>query len=180
MFQRMPRRNTSSNGKPRTASQHLILFIGSLAYLGFVPFASGTVAVAVVGVPLHVLLIKVCKLEWLHYGLFAAAFTLISIWVAGRTDRILNEKDSKRNVIDEIPGYLVAVVGLPLTWQVVVAAFFIERTIDIIKIWPATWIERRMPGGWGVVLDDIVAGLYTLGILHLGYYLRPHWFGAFP
>ncbi len=178
MFQRMTQKDTPSHGKPRTLSQHLMLFVGSLAYVGFVPFASGTVSVAVVGIPLHILLIKFCELGWLHFGLFTLAFTLVSIWVADRTDRILNEKDSKRNVIDEIPGYLVAVIGLPLTWQVVVAAFFIERGIDIVKVWPATWIERRLPGGWGVVLDDIMAGLYTLGILHLAYYLKPDWFGV--
>ncbi len=105
---------------------------------------------------------------------------MFSIWVAGHADRVLNEKDSSKNVIDEIPGYLIAVFALPLTWQVVVAAFFTERVIDIVKVWPATWIERRLPGGWGVVLDDVVAGLYTLGLLQLGAHLIPQAFGIAP
>ncbi len=156
----------------------LLLFVGSLAYLGYVPVASGTVAVAVAGIPLYLLLIGVLKLSWPTYVVFVAAFTLFSIWIAGHADRVLNEKDSKRNVIDELPGYLIALVGLPLTWQFVVAAFFIERAIDIAKIWPANLIERKLPGGWGVVLDDVVAGLYTLAILHAVRVLVPTVMGA--
>ncbi len=165
-------------GTPRTAAQRVLLFVGSLGYLGFVPIASGTVAVAVVGVPLYLLLAVVLKLSWPVYLGVVAAFTLISIWVADRTDRILNETDSKKNVIDELPGYLMALVGLPCTWQIVVAAFFIERAIDIAKIWPANWVERKLPGGWGVVGDDIVAGLYTLALLHGAVRWVPTWLGV--
>ncbi len=163
--------------QPRSMSDKALLFVGSLAYLGFVPFASGTVAVAVAGVPLYLLLAheRGLGLEGRPgvYTAVVAAFTLLSIWVAGHADRVLDEKDSKKNVIDELPGYLVALIGLPVTWQLMAVAFFVERAIDIAKIWPANWIERRVPGGWGVVLDDVVAGLYTLGLLHLGVHFWP-------
>lgn len=170
---------TPSSGisMPRTTAQRVLLFIGSLAYVGFVPVASGTVAVAVVGVPLYLLLAGGLKLAWASYVGFVGIFTLVSIWVAGATDRILHEQDSKRNVIDELPGYLIALVGLPVTWQLIVAAFFLERAIDIAKVWPASWVERHVPGGWGVVLDDVVAGLYTLAILHAGARWAPGWLG---
>ena len=69
-------------------------------------------------------------------------------------------------VVDEIAGYLVAVIALPFTWKIVLLSFALERAIDIAKVPPANIIEKRVPGGWGVVLDDIVAGLYTLGIIH--------------
>lgn len=167
----------SATGATRTAADRVILFIGSLAYLGFVPVASGTVAVAVVGIPLYLALRSWLEVGWPAYAAFVVVFTLLSVWIADRTDRILGEEDSSKNVIDEIPGYLIAVFALPTIWQVVVAAFFIERAIDIVKVWPATWIERRMPGGWGVVLDDVVAGLYTLGLLQMAKYFRPAWFG---
>jgi phosphatidylglycerophosphatase A len=164
----------------RSAFDRAILFVGSLAYLGFFPVGPGTVAVAVVGVPLHWVLIGRLQISWSVYAAIVVGLTLFSIWVAGHADRVLNEKDSSRNVIDEIPGYLIAVFALPLTWQVVVAAFLTERVIDIVKVWPATWIERRLPGGWGVVLDDVVAGLYTLGLLQLGAHLIPQAFGIAP
>lgn len=164
----------------RSTYDRILLFIGSMAYIGFVPVASGTVTVAVWGVPLALLLLVVLNMGVIAYVAFIIAFTLVSIWIAGEADRVLNEKDSKRNVIDELPGYLIALVGLPMTWPVLVAAFFIERAIDIVKIWPANWIERRLPGGWGVVLDDVMAGLYTLAILHVVYWIRPNWLDAWP
>lgn len=158
--------------------REVLLLVGSLAYLGFVPKASGTVAVALVGVPLYMLFVPLLDLPWPVYAAVVAGFTLFSVWVAGHTDRILNEKDSSKNVIDEIPGFLVALIALPATWQIVTAAFFLERAIDIAKIWPANWIERRLPRGWGVVFDDVIAGLYTLGLLHLGVRILPGWLGA--
>lgn len=157
-----------------TPRDRLLLLIGSLAYVGFVPFASGTVAVAVVGIPLYLLLASVLELSTPVYLLFVGLFTLFSIWIAGHADRVLNEKDSKRNVIDELPGYLIALVGLPVTWQIVVAAFLLERAIDIAKVWPANLIEKKLPGGWGVVLDDVVAGIYTLAILHAAAHWMPN------
>lgn len=157
----------------RSPLDHAVLFVGSLAYLGFVPVASGTVAVAVVGVPLYLALRLWWRLDWPVYAALVTAFTLFSIWVAGRADRVLDEKDSKRNVIDELPGFLIAMFALPTTWPLVTTGFFLERALDIAKVWPASWIERRLPGGWGVVLDDVVAGLYTLAVLHVTVRLAP-------
>lgn len=166
------------NASVRTPADRLLLFVGSLAYLGYVPVASGTVAVAVVGVPSYLLLVGVFKLGWAVFLSGSIALSLFAIWVAGRTDRVLGEQDSKKNVIDEIPGYWIALIGLPVTWQIVTAAFFLERMIDIAKVWPASWVERKMPGGWGVVLDDVVAGLYTLGILHVALRFFPMLLGV--
>lgn len=165
----------SSSGR---SSDRLLLLIGSLGYVGFVPFASGTVAVAVVGIPLYLVLVVLLKLTWPAYLGFTVLFTLFSIYIAQQADRILNEKDSKKNVIDELPGYLIALTALPPSWQIIVAAFFLERAIDIAKVWPANLIEKKLPGGWGVVLDDVVAGLYTLVILHALTAFFPAIFGA--
>jgi phosphatidylglycerophosphatase A len=153
--------------KPPSTFDKIMLFVGSLAYLGYVPVASGTVAVAVVGIPLYWLFAQCLALSTPAYLGATLGLTAIAIFVADHADRVLNEKDSKKNVIDELPGYLFALVAVPVTWQIITAAFFLERAIDIAKIWPANWIERRLPGGWGVVLDDVVAGLYTLIIIHL-------------
>lgn len=175
------RGDDASTSLPRASRlDRFLLFIGSLAYLGYVPIASGTVAVLVVGIPLYLLLAVGFGLadRPLPYIGVVAAFTLLSIWIADRVDAALNEKDSKKNVIDELPGYLIALVGVPVTWQLVTAAFFLERAIDISKIWPASWVERRLPGGWGVVLDDVVAGVYTLVILHVAIRLAPAWVGV--
>ena len=80
----------------RSAYDRILLFIGSMAFIGFVPFASGTVTVAVWGVPLALLLLVVLQLSVPMFVGFIVVFTLASIWIAGEADRVLNEKDSKR------------------------------------------------------------------------------------
>lgn len=79
----------------------------------------------------------------------------------------MGEKDSGRLVWDEVAGFLVAILFVrTFTWQLAVAAFLIERTLDILKVQPARWVEDHVPGGWGVVGDDLIAGAYTCVLLH--------------
>ncbi|GAG02557.1 unnamed protein product, partial [marine sediment metagenome] len=104
-------------------------------------------------------------------------FALASVWVHQVGDRVLGEKDSRKLVWDELAGFMVAVAFVPFTWQIAVVAFFVERIIDIVKVPPANVIEKKWPGGWGVVGDDIVAGLYTLVLLQLLIRLAPAWCG---
>jgi len=150
----------------------LVLFCGSLGYVGFVPLASGTISVAIWGIPLFYLM---HTLSWPVYLIITVVFFFVAVWLSGKGDQILCEKDSRKMVVDEIAGYMVAVFLLPFTWQVVVLSFLLERAIDITKIPPANIIEAKVPGGWGVVLDDIIAGLYTLGIMHILWYFFPNW-----
>ncbi len=156
----------------RPLRQRLILCAGSLGYLGYVPIASGTVSVLVLGIPLFFMM---HRLPWAWYLAGWLAFSGLAIWLSGVGDRLLGEKDSSKMVVDEIAGYLLAVFTLPFTWQVVVLSFVLERAIDIAKIFPANVIEKRLPGGWGVVLDDLVAGVYTLAIMRLLLTFFPEW-----
>ncbi|MCH7995355.1 MAG: phosphatidylglycerophosphatase A [Planctomycetes bacterium] len=147
----------------RTAFQRALLLAGSFGPLGHLP-ASGTITVAAVGIPLFWL-----TREWSSaaYVIAVTAFTAGAIWLHDIGDRILGEKDSRRLVWDEIVGFMIAVAFVPFTWQTVLIAFFVERAIDIIKVPPARWIERSWPGGWGVVGDDVIAGLYTCAVLQV-------------
>jgi phosphatidylglycerophosphatase A len=163
------------SGQQRTARQRLVVLIGSVGPLGYAP-ASGTVTVAVVGVPLYLLLHAWSP--WWGYLAVTAGVTFLGVWIHGVGDRILGEEDSRKLVIDELAGFLIAMTAVPSfgitpTWQLVALGFVLERAIDIVKVWPATWIERRWPGGWGVVFDDVVAGLYTLGLLQLAMHYFP-------
>jgi len=155
--------------------RRFVLLMGSIGPLGHLP-ASGTVTVAVVGIPLY---------YWMHdwsRGQHIAAvsvFTLASVWLHDAGDRWLNEKDSRKLVWDELVGYLIAVAPLAaFSWPLAITAFLIERVIDIVKVPPARWIERRWPGGWGVVGDDVVAGLYTCFIMLALRAIVPTVFGA--
>lgn len=151
----------------RPLSHRLILLIGGLGPLGRAP-ASGTVTVALVGIPVFVLAspLVLAVPPWVYLTALVL-LTGLSIWIHDIGDRILGEKDSRRLVLDELVGYFIAMIAVSPTWQLIALGFFVERFLDIAKIPPARQIERHLPGGWGVVGDDIIAGLYTLGILHL-------------
>lgn len=84
-----------------------------------------------------------------------------AIVVAGRADALLGEHDSGKIVIDEIVGMAIALAGFPPTWTNVVVIFVLFRVLDVVKIWPASHFDRKTPGGAGVVLDDVVSGIYA-------------------
>jgi phosphatidylglycerophosphatase A len=161
-------KNRDVDSSHRTFRQRLMLLVGSIGPLGHMP-ASGTVAVAVAGIPLAYLMGRYLPLGW--YLAVTIAFTGFSIWLHDVGDRILGEKDSRKLVLDELAGFFFAMIAIPMdsprTIWLLVIGFFLERGIDIAKVPPANVIENRLPGGWGVVGDDVVAGLYTMGILHL-------------
>lgn len=98
----------------------------------------------------------------------AAVFVLPAVWIAGRAEAALGRKDAPTIVIDEVAGMLVTLAGVPFSPGAVVAGFVLFRAFDVLKPWPARLIERRLPGGWGVVLDDVAAGVYGNLTLQLG------------
>jgi phosphatidylglycerophosphatase A len=159
--------------KGKLLKDSFILFVGSIGPLGWLP-ASGTITVAVVGIPLFWWM---SHWAWWLYVAVTLAFAFASVWVHHVGDRILGEKDSRKLVWDELAGFMVAVALVPFTWRIAIVAFFLERIIDIVKVPPAHWIEKRWPGGWGVVGDDLMAGVYTLVILHFLVHFVPAWCG---
>ena len=98
------------------------------------------------------------------------AFGLLAIWFSKKGEEILLEKDSPKIVVDEIAGFLLANFLSPLAFKPVVAAFLLFRFFDIMKVPPATRAER-LPGGVGVVLDDLVSAVYTFLTLRLLFFL---------
>jgi phosphatidylglycerophosphatase A len=140
----------------------IALFIAQGAYSGRAPIAPGT-AGTVVGVLLY-LLMK--DLGTLAYSAVCAAVIAVGTWAAGRVDRMFGTKDNRTIVIDEIAGYLIAMLLVPATWQYMTAAFFLFRAFDIIKPFPLRRLES-LPGGWGVMLDDLGAGVYTNVVLQI-------------
>ncbi|GFO65840.1 phosphatidylglycerophosphatase A [Geomonas paludis] len=130
---------------------------------GFSPFASGTVG-TVGAIPFFLLLSGMPL--WL-YLLTTVAFTLFACWSAGFGEELWGEHDSGKIVIDEVAGYLVTMTAVPVTWQGVLAGFIMFRIFDILKPQPARWFDRSLKNGYGVVLDDIVAGIYACAATHL-------------
>ena len=92
--------------------------------------------------------------------------TLVGIWAGGRVERTLGAKDPGVIVIDEVAGMLLSVLTLPRTIPVLLSAFFLFRVFDVWKPFPARQ-SQSLHGGFGVMVDDLIAGLYAL-ILLLG------------
>lgn len=126
--------------------------------VGYVPFASGTWG-SLAALPVAWLL----HAQFGALALVAAAIvaTLAGIWAADRLVRIGDDQDPGYIVIDEIAAQFLALAFAPLTWWGYALAFLLFRAADIFKPFPANWCDAHVKGGLGVMLDDLVAGLYA-------------------
>lgn len=129
---------------------------------GFFPVASGTVG-TLGAIPLYLVLARLPL--WL-YLVTLVPFFFLSSWVSGAAEREFGQKDSGKIVIDEVMGFLITMAGAPVDWRSVVIGFFLFRFFDIVKVPPARYFDRQVKNGYGVVLDDVVAGLYACAALH--------------
>lgn len=93
--------------------------------------------------------------------------SLLSFKIAGEAERIFGKKDCRVIVIDEVVGVFFTMFLFPPTLFYLIAGFLLFRVFDILKPFPAGWIDRKISGGPGVVLDDIVAGIYANLSLHM-------------
>lgn len=143
--------------------RRFILFLSSNAGLGYAPVASGTFG-TLAGLPAYWLLAKLPPTLWL---LTVLALFFLSCWVAGAAGKIYGVVDDGRIVIDELVGYLVTIALLPFTWKAAILGFCLFRFFDILKPQPARYFDRTVKNGYGVVLDDVVAGLYAALSLRL-------------
>lgn len=143
--------------------RRFILCLASNAGLGYSPIAPGTVG-TLAGIPAFYLL---ASLPAPLYILTWTALLCLSFWVAGAAGYIYGEADDGRIVIDELVGYLVTVALLPFSWPSALLGFLWFRLFDILKPPPASWFDRRLKNGFGVVLDDVVAGVYGALALRL-------------
>ena len=137
-----------------------ILFLATGAYSGYAPVASGTVG-SLVALPLIFL-----STQLLHVSSALQVVVLVlaiigACWVAGAAEQYLGEHDSGKIVVDEMVGFLTATALLDLTLLRLLVAFFLFRLFDILKPPPARYFDQHVPGGVGVVLDDVCAGIYA-------------------
>lgn len=130
---------------------------------GLMPRAPGT-AGTLVAIPLY-LLVQMLSLN-LYLPLVITLF-LLGIPVCAYTAQRLGVHDHPAIVWDEIVGYLVTMTLAPPGWAWVAAGFVLFRLFDIIKPWPIGWCDRRVHGGLGIMLDDLLAGVMAAAVLQL-------------
>lgn len=105
----------------------------------------------------------------LGHALLAVAMILPAIPICGMAERHFGRKDDRRIVADEYLTFPLTMIGVPITPWTLLAAFFFHRFFDVLKLPPARQMQR-LPGGWGIVLDDAVSGLQSLAANHLLYW----------
>lgn len=130
--------------------------VASVFGAGYAPVASGTVGSFVALVAIWLL-----PLTPLRIAVALVVVILVGVWAGSRVERALGRKDPGVIVIDEVAGMLLAVVLLPRTIPVLVTAFLLFRLFDIWKPFPARE-SQALTGGMGVMVDDLIAGLYAL------------------
>ena len=143
----------------RSITDRLALAVATVGGVGYSPVAPGTagslIAVAILWL-----------VPFSRFGLIAyfLVVTLVGVWAAHRAEGLIGGKDPGAIVVDEVAGMTLSVLALPLTPAVLVVAFVLFRVFDVVKPPPARG-SQSLRGGIGVVVDDLIAGLYTLAIV---------------
>lgn len=145
----------------KTGVKKLVLILATGFGSGTIPWASGTWGSAV-GL---LVLFGLQSLRPLSFLVTLITLFFLGVWASAEAEKIFGEKDSGKIVIDEVVGQLISLFLIPLSWKSVLLGFFLFRLFDIWKPFPARWFQDHLKGGWGVMMDDVMAGIYVNLIL---------------
>lgn len=162
---------TTSNNKLTFAQllKHPLYFLGLGFGSGLLSKAPGTFG-TLAAIPLY-LILQNLALDW-YLFIVVSAF-IAGIWICQRTAEWLGQKDPSAVVWDEIVGYLIAMTAAPAGWQWILLGFVLFRFFDILKPWPINLAEKAVHGGLGIMLDDVLAGLFTFICVQWLYLVLP-------
>lgn len=134
----------------------LARIFGSAFGIGYVPFAPGTFASGAAAL-LYLYVPEIRELPML--ALLIALSTVIGVWAGGVMEKEYGE-DPSQAVIDEVAGQWIALLFIPFSPFAVLLAFILFRLFDVLKPGPVDWAQR-LPGGWGIMSDDVLAGVFA-------------------
>jgi len=149
--------------------KQFVTFFGA----GLSPKAPGT-AGTLAAIPLTFFLI------WLgpfFHMTATVVLTIAAIIACEKYEKQIGGHDHSHIVIDEVVGFLITMTWLPLTWQSFAFGFLLFRLFDILKPWPISHFDKKVTGGLGVVVDDVVAGIFANILLQV-IYTKTGWLGA--
>jgi len=124
------------------------------------PGTMGTLA----ALPMYYVLIQFFPAAYLPVLIIVS---VVGIWICGKAADDIGVHDHGGIVWDEIAGYLLTMYWVAFSWQNMALGFILFRLFDILKPWPINWLDRRVGGGFGIMIDDILAGLMAAGCLQL-------------
>lgn len=131
---------------------------------GLSPIMPGTLG-TLVAVPLYLLMAEWLPIEWYIGWVGVAAFA--GVYICGHTSSQLGVHDHPGIVWDEFVGFWITMIAAPRDWYWLVAGFIMFRLIDIIKPWPISLADKKIHGGFGIMLDDVMAGAVACICLQL-------------
>lgn len=139
-----------------SSRQKIVLFLATGGYLGHVPIAPGTFG----SLPGLLICLGMSRISLDYAVLLTLVLTGVAIVIAQQAKELIGGKDPSSIVIDEITGMTVTLLGIPLTPFSLILGFLVFRALDILKPFPIRHLDQNVPGGAGIVLDDVMAGVY--------------------
>ncbi|MEP0355793.1 MAG: phosphatidylglycerophosphatase A [Paraglaciecola sp.] len=97
--------------------------------------------------------------------------SVVGIWICGIAANDMEVHDDSSIVWDEFAGMLITMIAVPLSWQTLLLGFILFRIFDILKPWPISYLDKNAHGGFGIMIDDVLAGLFALGGMQLALYM---------
>ncbi len=163
--------NPSPANPNRRLASRLGVLVATVLGAGYIPLAPGTVGSAVSVAAFVFLRHFIPEPFWVFHFIAVGLLTLIGAWACSETETRLGRRDPRQAIMDEVVGQQVALMGLPLGplsprmlwasgWKYLLAAFILFRIFDVAKPFPIRRSER-LPGGWGMIADDLIAGALT-------------------
>ena len=134
---------------------------------GLAPVAPGTFG-TLAAIPFYLLLAQLTLPVYL--AIILAGFAL-GVFLCRYTSDALGEHDHSGIVWDEFIGFWITMIAVPSTWPWILTGFVLFRFFDIVKPWPVSLADAKMKGGFGIMIDDVLAGIYALACVHIALYV---------
>lgn len=147
---------------------HLLAFGFGSGLARKAPGTFGTLA----AIPIFLL---ICQLPHLYYVLFVVVTGLAGIYICGKTASDLRVHDHGGIVWDEMVGFWITMMFIPVSWHSILTGFLLFRLFDIWKPFPIRWLDKQVKGGFGIMIDDVLAGIFSWLCLYLWYVMPPLW-----
>ncbi|MEJ2233173.1 MAG: phosphatidylglycerophosphatase A [Syntrophobacterales bacterium] len=146
-----------------TRKNDLVVFLATGCFTGFLPTMPGTWG-TFAGIPLVIIS---HRLTSIMQAVVTVVFVFFAVFIAGRAEILFEDRDARPIVIDEMVGFLITLLWLPLNFLTLCLGFVLFRLFDIVKPPPIGIIEKLLHKGWGIVLDDVLAGVFAHVTLRL-------------
>ncbi len=151
----------------RRWNNHWVHFLAFGLGSGAAPKAPGTFG-TIVAIPLYLALVQLPL--WAYIVVLIITF-VFGVYLCGQTSKDMGVHDHGGIVWDEFVGFWITMTALPFQWQWILAGFVLFRLFDITKPFPIGWLDKRVHGGLGIMIDDVVAGLFALIVLQVVYFV---------